>query len=852
MQIRFFIKHVSFLYILLIILFLLSSLSLMGEESDHILYINSYHEGYKWSDDIEKGLKIGLSVLDTPFELQVEYMDTQRVLSPSYITNLQRLYQDKFENQQFDVIITSDDAAFNFLLVYGEEIFGDTPTVFCGVNYFEESILAGYDHYTGVVERYDISNTIRNALDLRPQTETIYFIDDDSLTGKAIMKEFLKVVPEFSAEVDFVALDGDNLEDIELKVRTLPQDSLILYLIYFQDKQKNYFSYSEAISRISSNSNVPIFGVWDFHLDYGIVGGKLISGYFQGEMAARLAVEILHGESPENLPVITENMTQYAFDHTILNEYDILVEDLPENSRIINMTGQGDKHQILILNSYNKGLKWTDDIEKGIMDSLAPLLQDVEFTFDYMDVKNNPEPTYFQSLYDFLQVKYDKREFDVIITTDDDAFKFISGFRHFSNTEIPVFFCGVNYYDEKMIGQIENITGVLEAYNMKETIEIALQVHPDTKRFVVINDKTITGLGNRKNLEKLIPDYAGRVDFEFWDDLNMADIQERLPDLGTDDLVLLLSFNRDRSYNDFSYDESILLISERSPVPIYGLWDFYLGKGLLGGMLIRGYNQGELVGSMVFQYLMGTPLAEIPIVKESPNSYMFDKLQLDKYHINEHDLPKGSLIINRSFSFLDFWNENRLFLILVFSLSLISILLYQNMRLTKFSEKKEKQFALTDPLTGIPNRRAGFEHLERVVLEFKDTETPVTICFADMNNLKYINDTFGHNFGDDLIKTFSKIVSEGIRSNDFISRIGGDEFLITFPGVRKDDIEEIWKRIDAQIEKVNDTHEFQFSISASVGFAEYQPEEYSTIFDFVDRADQEMYIQKKKDKGHGV
>lgn len=627
------------------------------EETKTVLFLNSYHEGYKWSDDIYDGIKSVFNASDFNIDIQVEYMDTQRVIDSQYIQSLFGTYQYKFKNRQFDLIISSDDAAYNFLFDYADKLFPNTPIVFCGVNHFEKDLLNDHPLFTGVVEGFDIGDTIDTALKLHPNADKIYYVDDDTTTGIAIMKEFSLVMPEYENKVDFVRLDGENLEEIVKNAEALPENSIILFLIYFLDNAGNHYEYNEAISRIEQGSSVPIYGVWDFTLGYGIVGGKLTSGFYQGETAAKIATRVLNGEKPTEIPVVTEKTTHYEYDYLQMKKFGILVEALPQESVIVNLE-KSSKKQILILNSYNKGLKWTDDLEIGIKSALADQLNEIEFTHEYMDVKKNTDPVYLQKINEILIEKYKNRKFDLIITTDDVAFNFIKKYHDAICKNSPIIFCGVNYYDDSMLEGESQFTGVVESYDIGGTIDVALRLNPAIKKIIVINDTTVTGQANKKNLDLLIPEYT-EVTFEYWEEINMFEIQERVKTLSSDSVILLLSFNRDKSNNTFSYDESIELISENATVPIYGVWDFYLGKGLFGGMLISGTTHGETVGKLVIQIFEGKKPYEIPVVKKSPNTYMFDYNVLTDFHLDITSLPKGSKIINEPNTLKDFYDSNK-------------------------------------------------------------------------------------------------------------------------------------------------------------------------------------------------
>ena len=108
-----------------------------------------------------------------------------------------------------------------------------------------------------------------------------------------------------------------------------------------------------------------------------------------------------------------------------------------------------------------------------------------------------------------------------------------------------------------------------------------------------------------------------------------------------------MTFNQDRLGNDYSYDESIRRIRANADVPIYGIWEMYLGKGIVGGMLTSGYEQGNLSAQMATRILQGESPSQIPVVRNPPNHYMFDNAELSRFGISALNLPSGSIIVNQ-------------------------------------------------------------------------------------------------------------------------------------------------------------------------------------------------------------
>ena len=108
-----------------------------------VLYLNSYHNGYSWSDDILAGIRKVLEASGRALVFQVEYMDSKKFLYKETEQTLYRLYRDKFRDTRFDLIIASDNAAMDFLTRFRDELFPGVPVVFCGLNDVKPESLRG-------------------------------------------------------------------------------------------------------------------------------------------------------------------------------------------------------------------------------------------------------------------------------------------------------------------------------------------------------------------------------------------------------------------------------------------------------------------------------------------------------------------------------------------------------------------------------------------------------------------------------------------------------------------------------------------------------------------------------------
>lgn len=807
--------------------------------SKQVLVLNSYHQGYRWTDNIVSGIMSVLGSSTTHAALTIEDMDTKRISRPEYLERLYEVYKYKFQNRKFDVVICTDDTAFNFVSTYRQELFPGTPVVFCGINYLDEAMLAGKELMTGVAEEYDIRRTLELMLMLHPNTRTIYIINDKTITGQANLRTLNEILPDYTKRVSFTSLGHMGMPEVQQTVAGLADGSLILFLNFFEDGEGKHYDYKESISLVADKSRVPVYGLWDFYLGHGIVGGMLTSGYFQGVAVAKIAEQILNGEQPANIPIVRNSPNRFMFDRVQLERFGIKSDQLPENSIIINET-YSNKKQILLLNSYHHGMEWVEEVERGVRAVLGDTAE-YNLYVDFFDAKRNFSPEYGQKMNEVFLDKFATKKFDAVIVSDEPAYNFALSYQQALFPDIPIVFLGVNDYRELSPAKREWITGVVETIDLKGTIDLALKLHPETQEVVVINDKTGTGMVNRELMRVLMPQYMGRVRFNFFEDMNMSEVLDKVAVLPSDRLILLLTFNQDKSNNVFTYEECVDLIAGAASVPIYSVWDFYVGHGIVGGRVTSGYSQGETAARLAKEALQGKKPETIPVVMDSPNRYMFNSRQLEKYNIAENRLPPDSIVINRPESFYDkyktlVWTVSGVIVGLLFVIAA----LYHLMAERRKTAESLKLFATVDPMTGLLNRHAGLAYLAELIGKNK----PATVCFTDVNDLKLVNDTYGHHEGDQLIRTVADIFLKNLRETDLVCRLGGDEFLLILPGLTPDEAEAAWTKIAENFTLYNEAKHKEYQVIVSHGQAYYDGRREISVDELVREADCAMYQEK--------
>lgn len=163
----------------------------------------------------------------------------------------------------------------------------------------------------------------------------------------------------------------------------------------------------------------------------------------------------------------------------------------------------------------------------------------------------------------------------------------------------------------------------------------------------------------------------------------------------------------------------------------------------------------------------------------------------------------------------------------------------------KVAEERLHYYATTDEFTGFVNRRTGLAILEKIHEFSLRNGKPFTICYVDINDLKAVNDTYGHSEGDVLITAACQAMRESIRQMDTLCRMGGDEFLILFPECDLADAEQVWDRIMERLDDYNSGSSKPYKLSMSHGILEYSPASRDTIELLLKRVDALMYREKR-------
>lgn len=302
-----------------------------------VLFISSYNNNFLSVPDQINGISDILNPLSIEFD--IEYMDTKRFDSSEYITMFHDLLKYKLNQvEPYDGIIVGDDNALQFVLDYKDELFYGLPIAFLGINDLDRAKEA-FEHFsiTGVVEETSIKENIELGMKFIEDAKNIVAIVDNTLTGRGNKEQFYSYREQFK-ELTFTDINVSEytFDEVSKLVSEIPDDSIIIYFSMYTDITGTDITIPEAIKILKESTSLPIFRSEIGGISDGILGGKMVSYYESGKIAARMLVDVFSGILIESIPMVIESPNFYTFDYQLIKEYNIDVNLIPKDSIILN------------------------------------------------------------------------------------------------------------------------------------------------------------------------------------------------------------------------------------------------------------------------------------------------------------------------------------------------------------------------------------------------------------------------------------------------------------------------------------------------------------------------------------
>ena len=318
----------------MVMLVLLANAAMAQPPTRRILILTSYDPNHPAVTTITQSVSSTVRNQSSErVEFFFEYQENFRIPNHKYESEMVAYLKKKYEGVNINLIIGLGSPALNFVLSHDTELFQNTPKLFYFHDEAEENVKKLWPRVTGVWAQLHLDQTLEVALRNHPKAKTVFVIAGNSTQDKFLRAEAEKEFTAYQDRVSINYLSNLTIDELRAKLSQLPPESVVIYLSFFVDRNGNSYSGPEALSMVAPSSTAPIYGISDTYLGSGIVGGSLLDFKSLGKRTGELAVRILDGEKPQEIPPET-SPTVLIFDWRELNRWGVDERSLPAGSLV--------------------------------------------------------------------------------------------------------------------------------------------------------------------------------------------------------------------------------------------------------------------------------------------------------------------------------------------------------------------------------------------------------------------------------------------------------------------------------------------------------------------------------------
>ena len=323
----------------LLLLLCSAGLASSSKESKRVLILYSEEKGHPGHDLTDQGIRAAFrSNMLFEVQLYAEYLDVSRFSGPGHAAVEADYLRRKYSRTKIDAVIAVYPTALQFLLAQKHALFHGVPIIGCAMS---SSFVESLEHsptrrfITGQTIGENVIGLLDDALRMRPSTKHAALVAgtapiDEYTAG--ISREALK---RYEGRLDLIDLTRLPMRETLMRVGSLPPDTIVLYADIAKDGAGQHFVGREALSLIARAANAPVFGPYDSWMGFGIVGGPLSSFEGAGKTAAGLALRVMAGESPGDIPFASQGIYASVYDWRELKRWGIPETSLPQGSTLL-------------------------------------------------------------------------------------------------------------------------------------------------------------------------------------------------------------------------------------------------------------------------------------------------------------------------------------------------------------------------------------------------------------------------------------------------------------------------------------------------------------------------------------
>lgn len=511
------------------------------------------------------------------------------------------------------------------------------------------------------------------------------------------------------------------------------------------------------------------------------------------------------------------------------------------------------------------------------------------FSYEFLDLfRFRDEQKYLAQVAAFFEEKYKEFKPDVVVTGMTlSQFMLDNGRRMFHGA--PIIFS----WDEdfKPVDAFpEGFYAVSGSVDYAKNLDLIFQTRPSTKKVYVVLGDTDEERAVKDRVVKAAQKWKKRAEFIYLNDLPYAEMLQRIRDADGDSAILFLRWLRDVSGDSFVPIQVLDALSRNAISPIYIVSEQLMGHGVVGGYLFNIEILGRLIADKAYALISKESNATQKNSLET-SAYEFDWRQLKRWKIDFGTLPRNAAIEYREYSvWVAYWEYLLAGIAVVSAQTLLIIGLVVNLARRRRAEAEFRRLnesldemvsirtrelneanieleraktlledvnsqldlaSRTDNLTGLHNRRHMEEVFHSEHAKCLRTGTPYSVIMCDVDYFKSINDDFGHDAGDAVLKKLADTLAELVRPYDALARWGGEEFLLFLPSTCADGAAALAERLRNLVgERVCAYQGREIRVTITCGTTTWNPGD--AVDDVLRRADQALYEGKRSGRNRVV
>ena len=284
---------------------------------------------------LDKGIDSALESTPDQIELYREYFETTLFPDPATQKQVRDQFVQRYRDRKPDLILAVGPTPIQFLIDRHREAFSNVPIVFCGSAPAELSNPVLDSDFTGVWESFEPDKTMAAALRMQPDTEHVVVVGGMAAFDKYLEEIYKAHLKKYEQSLHISYLTDLDLPSLLERLRHLPEHTIVLYAhLSIDAKGAKYIGASQVGPMIVEAANAPVFGASDVNLGHGEVGGYLNSFEAEGNQAAQIALRVLKGEKPADIP-IRQGANLYMFDWRALERWKLNQYSLPAGSILL-------------------------------------------------------------------------------------------------------------------------------------------------------------------------------------------------------------------------------------------------------------------------------------------------------------------------------------------------------------------------------------------------------------------------------------------------------------------------------------------------------------------------------------